>query len=89
MYVGILTLITLYVLSNLMAQKCSGSDVVSLGLSTFSWVFCQGATTPPTPIAALQFGSLPPYCLVVVPPPPLVTDLAQHDGQVTLFIRVT
>jgi len=87
MYVGILTLTTLYVLSNLMAQKFSkGSDVVSLGLSTFSWVFCQGATTPPTPIAALQFGTLPPYCLVVVPPLPVVTDLAQHDGHMILFI---
>jgi len=34
------------------------------GLSTISRVFCQGATTPPTPIAAVQFGTLPPYSLV-------------------------
>jgi len=36
----------------------------SFGLSTFSGVFCQGATTPPTPIAAAQLGTLPPYSLV-------------------------
>jgi len=53
---------------NAKLASVSGSSIPirigRFGFSTFSRVFFQGATKLPTPIVAVQFGTMPPYSLV-------------------------
>ena len=56
--------ITVYPMRFCFHGSSNATAVVYFGISTFSWVFSQRCTTPPTPITAVQFGTLLPYILL-------------------------